>query len=268
LPSFAAPPAGGAGSSTLRAPSISVPASSFGRQEVESGSSSQQDGQVVLPAPSLSANAHSATVALCALASLYIQNGASVPPSILDSISAYSPTTLPLDPVPIIQEPVTAPPPAGLAPSSAFVRDMPPHMNRDRPGARAGAGSGGGMDRRGGDLRSGLDSRPISVSSYSRSSFDFFTCFLDLSRSSPSTSNPFFSVITSLRKHVRPNISGVSILSRRGQWRDWDHVVRQVLTQWRLVGFILPTNYSSPPGTLPWLLPVPTPDLTGSEWRG
>ncbi|KAJ2930108.1 hypothetical protein H1R20_g6973, partial [Candolleomyces eurysporus] len=71
-------------------------------------------------------------------------------------------------------------------------------------------------------------------------------------------------VMISIRKHLRPTVSQIIPLSRRGQWREWDHGVRQVLTQWRLIGFVLPLDASVAPGTPPWLYTVPTPNRSGS----
>ncbi|RXW15139.1 hypothetical protein EST38_g10715 [Candolleomyces aberdarensis] len=220
-------------------------------------------GQVVsYTAPS--GPSESTTQALCQLASTYIQNGVDVPPELLSAIVSVSvpkasPSAVPASAsLPIIQEPITVPPSGSKIPSSTFERDPPPHLGRSDATAKRAARSGGvpASSRR-------VDESP-ALSTFDRNSFDFFACFLDLSRVSPSTSNPFYSVIASIRKHVRPSTSHILSLSRRNQWREWDHAVWQLLSQWRLIGFILPMDAAVPSGTPPWLQPVPAPDRSGT----
>ncbi|KAJ2935894.1 hypothetical protein H1R20_g1200, partial [Candolleomyces eurysporus] len=202
----------------------------------------------------------STTQALCQLASTYLQSGIAVPTELLSAIvsTSVSEKAAPLGSSasgnqPVVQEPITVPP----VPSSTFERDRPPHLACARMPARRDAPTGGASSTR------RADESPV-VSAFDRNSFDFYACFLDLSRPSPSTSNPFYSVMTSIRKHIRPVVSLIPSLSRRNQWREWDHAVRQVLSQWRLIGFILPVDAVVPPGTPPWLRPVPAPDRSGT----
>ncbi|KAJ2914738.1 hypothetical protein MD484_g5685, partial [Candolleomyces efflorescens] len=204
---------------------------------------------------------------LCQLASVFLQVGADVPPEIVTTIATLAnkeqeyPQALPPPPVsslrthPIIQEPVTVPP---------VQRDRPPHMTGLRASARRDGIAGGGAVSSSSGRRS---DEPVPVVLFDRSAFNFFDCFLDLSRSSPSPSNPFSSVMVSIRKNIRPSVSHITPLSRRNQWRDWDHAVGQIFLQWRLVGFVtfvLPEDSVVPSGTPPWLRPVPVPDRSGT----